>query len=560
MKKSVRLLTALAAILMVLTLTLSGCASSGTPSSSSGSAAPDNSSTGTSSGSAATSGASTDSGDSDQYAQEVTIEILKRSDSPTEYVEHLRDDLIKEKFNMVWDESYVAASDYATKVSTLYAAGKEPDLFWAVRPSWGSDEWTEAGYFRGFTYDELISLIPAYETLWDIQNDTAWEDYIFPYLSYSDGKIYTLPTSRDTAGNMAYMYRQDVFDKCGIESFPTNPEEFLDVCRTIKSTLGITPLVDRNDNSQLFIISKWGLMWGLPDMLPDMPAFKNPLTGEMYYYVYASDTYREVVKFAYDVCTEGLMYSEFATASADQVKAYKAQGNLALMYDYPTKIAEHNALMVDAVPDVDWQWTDVVPSVVEGKFNIKKDNYHAADMRAFAASATDEQVQRMCDFWNWSLTEEGMTFCMYGVEGITYEVVDGKKLIKEEFATPLKPTGTDLKTYQINNEGLWKGMEYIETYQPVLSEWNEKILNKPGCVYVLPAVMKFTPEETAEFTETKTYLTDAVNKWLLQFMMGQKDPYNDADWNAYISELEQLGLHDVEALHKEVYERTESNP
>jgi hypothetical protein len=51
-----------------------------------------------------------------------------------------------------------------------------------------------------------------------------------------------------------------------------------------------------------------------------------------------------------------------------------------------------------------------------------------------------------------------------------------------------------------------------------------------------------------------------VNKWLLQFMMGQKDPYNDADWNAYISELEQLGLHDVEALHKEVYERTESNP
>lgn len=524
-------------------VSVAGCSGS---SSSAGSSAA-------SSKASSTGAASSSQTEEDPYAEEVTIEILKRSDSPTEYVQFLRDDLLKEKFNMVWKESYVSGSDMATKLSTLYASGMEPDFIWAVRPSWGSDEWTDAGYFRGFTEDEILELIPGYEHLWDSQNPDAWE-YIWNYLSWSDGKIYTLPTARDTAGNMAWLYRKDVFDKCGIDSFPTNPEEFVEVCRLIKEKMDITPLVDTNAN--LFIVSKWGMMYGLPDMLPDMPCFENPVTGEMYYYVYASDTYRELMKLANTLVGEGLMYGEFATASTDQRDAYVAQGNKALMYDYPEKIATHNAKQKDAAPDVDWQWTDVVPSISTEKSAIKKDNYHAADLRAFAASATDEQVKRMCDYLQWCTTEEGITFNAYGVEGVTYDVVNGVKTIKEEFATPLKATGVDLKTWQIGGNGMWLGTEYINTYKPVLAEWTEKILNNPKNVYVMPPVMKYTEEERSEAVDMNTYLTDAVNEWLLLFMHGQKDPYSDADWNEYIKTLESLGLHDIEELNKTVYERS----
>lgn len=524
-------------------VSVAGCSGS---SSSAGSSAA-------SSKASSTGAASSSQTEEDPYAEEVTIEILKRSDSPTEYVQFLRDDLLKEKFNMVWKESYVSGSDMATKLSTLYASGMEPDFIWAVRPSWGSDEWTDAGYFRGFTEDEILELIPGYEHLWDNQNPDAWE-YIWNYLSWSDGKIYTLPTARDTAGNMAWLYRKDVFDKCGIDSFPTNPEEFVEVCRLIKEKMDITPLVDTNAN--LFIVSKWGMMYGLPDMLPDMPCFENPVTGEMYYYVYASDTYRELMKLANTLVGEGLMYGEFATASSDQRDAYVAQGNKALMYDYPEKIATHNAKQKDAAPDVDWQWTDVVPSISTEKSAIKKDNYHAADLRAFAASATDEQVKRMCDYLQWCTTEEGITFNAYGVEGVTYDVVNGVKTIKEEFATPLKATGVDLKTWQIGGNGMWLGTEYINTYKPVLAEWTEKILNNPKNVYVMPPVMKYTEEERSEAVDMNTYLTDAVNEWLLLFMHGQKDPYSDADWNEYIKTLESLGLHDIEELNKTVYERS----
>lgn len=534
---------------------MAGCTSSTPNSSTPVSNSPSASTTPSTSASASTSGGtSSEAPAQPSYDKEVTLEILRRGDVPTEPVEYLLDELLKEKFNMVWKNSYVAGNDMATKLSTLYASGMEPDFIWSVRPSWGSDDWTDAGYFRGFTQEEILNLIPGYEHLWDSQGEGIFKGYLWDYLSWSDGKIYTLPTARDTAGNMAWMYRKDVFDKCGITAFPTNPDEFLQVCRTIKEKMNITPLVDTNAN--LFVVSKWGMMYGLPDMLPDMPTFKNPVTGEYYDYVYDSDTYRDLLKLASTLVAEGLMYSEFATAEADQRDAYVGLGNKAIMFDYPANIAKSNKLQKDTVPDVDWQWTDVVPSISTEKQAIKKDNYHAADLRAFAFSADDDQVERMCAFLQWSTTDEGITFHQYGIEGKTYDVVDGKKQIKDQFQTPLKAEGDDLKKWQIGGSGMWKGTEYIETYQPVLAEWTEKILNNPSHVYVMPPIMKYTEEEQAKEAELKTNLTEVVNRWLLLFMLGQKDINNDAHWDEYKAELKSLGSDELRTIYKTVYERS----
>ncbi len=553
MKKTLSILMAA----LICAGSLAGCSgsSSSTPSSSAPSSSTPASTGGSSSASASTGGESSAApAEQASYDTEVELEILRRGDVPNEPTERLLDNLLKEKFNMVWKNNYVAANDMSTKLSTLFASGMEPDFVWAVRPSWGSDDWTDAGYFRGFTQDEILALIPGYEHLWDSQGEGIFKGYLWDYLSWSDGKIYTLPTARDTAGNMAWMYRKDVFDKCGIESFPTNPDEFLQVCRTIKEKMNITPLVDTNAN--LFVVSKWGMMYGLPDMLPDMPTFKNPVTGEFYDYVYDSDTYRDLLKLASTLVSEGLMWNEFATAKSDQRDAYVGLGNKAIMFDYPANIAKSNKLQVDSVPDVDWQWTDVVPSISTEKQAIKKDNYHAADLRAFAFSATDEQVERMCAFLQWSTTDEGITFHQFGIEGQTYEVVNGKKQILEKFSTPLKAEGEDLKNYQIGSSGMWKGTEYIETYQPVLAEWTEKILNNPSHVYVMPPVMKYNEDEQSREAELKANLTEVVNRWLLMFMLGQKDINNDADWDEYKAELKSLGSDELRGIYKTVYERS----
>lgn len=557
MKKTLSILMAA----LICAGSLAGCTSS-SPSNStsvnSGSSTPVSNSTSSSTGS--TGGESSTAPAEPSYDTEVTLEILRRGDVPNEPTARLLDDMLKEKFNMVWENSYVAANDMTTKMSTLFASGMEPDFVWSVRPEWGSDDWIEAGYFRGFTQEEILSLVPGYEDLWSrsFQEEGVFTGYMWDFLSRDDGtgtkKLYTLPSSRDTATLMAWMYRKDVFDKCGIDSFPTNPDEFVQVCRIIKEKMNITPLVDTNNN--LFVVSKWGQMFGLPDLLPRMPTFKNPVTGEYYDYVYDSDTYRELVKMANTLVSEGLMYSEFATAKADQRDAYVALGNKAIMFDYPSNIAKSNKLQVDNVPDVDWQWTDVVPSIDPEKRAIKHDPYHNADLRAFAYSATDEQVERMCAYLQWSTTDEGITFNMFGNEGETYEVVNGKKQYLEKFSTPLKADGEDPKNYQLTSTYLWKGTDYIETYMPVLPELTEKILKNPKNVYVLEPVMVYESEEFSKQSELKTTLDEVVIRWLLMFMMGQKDPNNDAHWDEYKAELKSLGVDELRAIYKTVYERS----
>ena len=558
MKKTLSILMAA----LICAGSLAGCSGSSSSTPSSSTPASTGGSSSASASTPASTGGESSAAPAEQasYDKEVTLDILRRGDVPNEPTAHLLDDLLKEKFNMVWNNSYVAGNDMTTKMSTLFASGMEPDFIWAVRPEWGSDDWIQAGYFKGFTQEEILSLIPGYEDLWErsFQEEGVFKGYLWDFLSRDDGtgtkRLYTLPTSRDTATLMAWMYRKDVFDKCGIEAFPTNPDEFVQVCRIIKEKMNITPLVDTNNN--LFVVSKWGQMYGLPDLLPRMPTFKNPVTGEYYDYVYDSDTYRDLVKLANTLVSEGLMYSEFATAKADQRDAYVALGNKAIMFDYPSNIAKSNKLQVDNVPDVDWQWTDVVPSINPDKRAIKHDPYHNADLRAFAFSATDEQVERMCAFLQWSTTDEGVTFTIFGNEGETYEVVDGKPQYLEKFSTPLKSEGEDPKNYQLVSAHVWKGKDYIESYMPVLPELTEKILKNPKNVYVLEPVMIYEPEELSKQSELKTTLDEVVIRWLLMFMMGQKDPNNDADWEEYKAELKSLGSEELRTLYRTVYERS----
>jgi len=51
-----------------------------------------------------------------------------------------------------------------------------------------------------------------------------------------------------------------------------------------------------------------------------------------------------------------------------------------------------------------------------------------------------------------------------------------------------------------------------------------------------------TEEEEATFQEFNSEITDLTNRARAQFAVGQRDPYSDDAWNAYLAELEQLNI------------------
>ncbi len=484
------------------------------------------------------------------YEEEVVITSMRRSDSLTEVIEPLRDDMLKEKFNLVIQESNIPGSDFTTKMSTLFAAGMEPDFIWTVRTEWGGTEFAEAGYLKGFTKDELLNqYLPNYSILWD---DEGAFDYLFNYLKHGD-LLYMLPYARDNNANMAWTYRQDVFDKVGIEEFPATPDELYDVMLKIKNETGLVPWVDRSD--AVIWLMKWGSAWGFPDLLPRMPAFENPINGNVYYYACATDDFREVVKYGANMYKDGLFWNEAITGTSEQMNAFIAEGNKVLAYGYPADSAKNNNLQVANTPDVDWTWTPVSPSIDPSKQVYKREPYHNANMWSFTYQVTDQQVERMCDWLNWAMTDEGRLFHSYGVEGVTYEVIDGVKTIKDDFATQLKPEGIALGQYQVGAVTKMHG-DYLRTYLPVIAEVEAAFMGDDKYVFTQAPIMSYTEEENKQFVDVLTQLNDCRDEYLARFFSNELDPSNDEHWNRYISDMEKLGLREYEELNKIVYERS----
>ena len=65
-----------------------------------------------------------------------------------------------------------------------------------------------------------------------------------------------------------------------------------------------------------------------------------------------------------------------------------------------------------------------------------------------------------------------------------------------------------------------------------------------------------TPEEDLIFQETNGTLTSYVRRTKDEFCMGMRDPSSDADWNAYLANLESLNHDQVwEELGQTSYDR-----
>ncbi len=64
-----------------------------------------------------------------------------------------------------------------------------------------------------------------------------------------------------------------------------------------------------------------------------------------------------------------------------------------------------------------------------------------------------------------------------------------------------------------------------------------------------------TPEEDELFHEYNLDLTSVVNTAMSEFCLGIRDPYNDADWQAYLDALDKLHFERWAELGQASYDR-----
>ena len=176
-----------------------------------------------------------------------------------------------------------------------------------------------------------------------------------------------------------------------------------------------------------------GYRWGVSD------DFNMDTDGKVKH-VAETDYVYDQINFVRKLLDEKLMNPEFFTMDSTRAEEVSKSHNSAIIAD----VHNYEELIYG---NEDW--------VPLGPLNdIQGDNKEVTSGKnkrgCMAISAEAEKPEEIFAFFDWLSTPEGQMIAQYGAEGVSYDLVDGKPVIKEEVASKLKEGDTD---YLINEIG-----------------------------------------------------------------------------------------------------------
>jgi putative aldouronate transport system substrate-binding protein len=151
-------------------------------------------------------------------------------------------------------------------------------------------------------------------------------------------------------------------------------------------------------------------------------------------------------------------------------------------------------------------------------------------------------------------SNDGMLLTNFGVEGETYEIVDGRPVYMPEITD--NPEGLGMHEALVSHGMQWKvGMRQSIDYEAqfaneiAFAARNDYMEN-----YILEAfpTLTFTPEENETITDLFSQIRAYTLENTAKFMVGAR-PVSEFD--DFVAELEDIGLAEVTEIYQAAYDR-----
>ena len=172
----------------------------------------------------------------------------------------------------------------------------------------------------------------------------------------------------------------------------------------------------------------------------------------------------------------------------------------------------------------------------------------------WAMGGTNKDPVTTIKYFDYWFSPEGRRLVNFGIEGQQYDVKDGKAIFKEEF---LNAGPVNSQLYQIGAQLHARG--YFQDYNYEIQWSNEFALEGIALYdqgdYLIEQFLgvAFNAEEQAVYDKywqsIETYMLERQQAWIL----GSGDV--EADWDAYMSDLNGMGLQKVVAAMQSAYNR-----
>ncbi|MFV0520453.1 MAG: hypothetical protein ACK5LY_09320 [Lachnospirales bacterium] len=442
---------------------------------------------------------------------------------------------------------WINPSDAATEFQAIMTSGQDmPDaIMYKYTPQ------TMFGYAKNA---RIIDLAPYLdEHLPNLKKLLAENEDLEKQIVSEDGQILYLPWI--TQGKYYFegpMMRKDWLEATGME-VPTTTDELYNVLKKQKELFDAGELPNAGE-------SFYGLS-GYPTqtnkLIYGFNTTNDFLLTEDGHVVYGptTDEYREAMEWYYKLSTEGLLDPDLISFDSDIYMSHHTNNLTSIYVDGYANFQE-----VERVnPDIEYI---PVPYMTDDNGNIMEYNSttkRIAQPYGYAISqsaAEDEEVlANVLKVFDYLYSDEGQELMSWGVEGETFEVVDGNKQYTDKIMadpdwSPGLAASKYLKSDLGNTDlavnaalvdergretfGMWENTDYSLAMEPTL--WT-------------------TDEETEVIN---TYLTDIKtfkDEYEQKFQTGTLDPSDDAVWEEFQNGLKTLNVEVVTENYDAAYQR-----
>lgn len=383
-----------------------------------------------------------------------------------------------------------------------------------------------------------------------------WEEHpgLKEAISSYDGNYYYIPYLPDGKFGRAWFIRQDWLDKLGLEQ-PQKVDELYEVFKAFRDG-------DPNGNGKKDEIPYFARQWEEVNRLLTLWDARSSGSDTYHdFYVndegkvvhpYAQEAYRDGIANIAKWYAEGLIDPEIFTRGSSS-RDYLLSENLGgATHDWFASTSGYNAALQDKIPGFDFI-PFLPPASAKG---VRMEEHRRIPVKpdGWAISYTNEHPVETIKYFDFFFTPEGSNLANFGVEGKTWDMVDGEPVYKPEVLNSDSPVNS-----QMYLEGAQIQRGYPQDYRYEW-QWTSEAARKGIELYDANDLLidqflgvAFNQEEQTIYDKywpsLRTYMLERNQAWIL----GTGDV--KADWDDYISTLDKMGYQKVIEVLNSAYKR-----
>ena len=349
----------------------------------------------------------------------------------------------------------------------------------------------------------------------------------------------------NTAIRGGLVVRGDMLTDIGMER-PTTYEEMEQVLIALRDEKGIEAPFWMNSTGILAeLMAGYGITNGY-----------YQVDGQVHY-GFAEVAYRDYLTMLHNWYEEGLLYHDFMSGTtaqfpedtmvnANQCGIFYESLNQFLGYDETT--SGDDDFVINGM---------AYPSLEKGEITHFSSRSSTISLGQGYVITTDcdnpELAVQWCNYW---FTREGSLLANYGVEGVSFEYVDGKPVFTDLVMNNPDGLALDIaiSLYTSFNENAYiadntkTDASYTEAQLDAIHTWQDS----SDTAYVYAATAALTSEESDIYTNPNSDMQTYVEEMTLKFIVGDTDL---SEYDAYISALEGMGLESCIAVKQSALDR-----